>query len=125
MIHFCFVPPKLYKKTGDFSSPKGQYRFFLKLGIENQWITEKIYRFLSKKTAQKSHQNTQNFPVANGMGWIFGGYLFLLGNPLFLQCHSRRMASAFGIGNEHHINAFRQAFHIDFIAVFHGLHILS
>ena len=61
------------------------------------------------------------------MGWdvVSVAYLFLLGNPLFLQCHSRRMASAFGIGNEHHINAFRQAFHIDFIAVFHGLHILS
>ena len=116
------MPAKLYKKTGNFSSPKGEYRFFLELGVENQLITDNLYRFLSKKNTQKTTKNIQNFPIANGTGWIFGGYLFLLGSPLFLHRHSRCTAPAFGISDAQQVNAFGQIPQTDLICFMNDCH---
>ena len=42
-----------------------------------------MYRFLLEKTAKKATKNIQNVPVANGIGWFFGGSTVFWEIPYF------------------------------------------
>jgi len=53
------MPPKLYKKTGSFSTPKAKYRFFFSTHFDNQRFTRKKYRFLLAVATKKQGKNDQ------------------------------------------------------------------
>ena len=78
--------------------------------------------FVGRNRTKKPPKTSKTSLLPMGWDGVSVAYLFLLGNPLFLHHQSRRMASAFGIGNAQHINAFRQASYIDFIFILHGFH---